>query len=100
MQSFKQFINEAKEQNFVVKFYKDKNSSAPDNFERFPQKRLESVIAQLKKLLSYSIYNKDIINKKVTWIRIFKTPDHYHEEEPAIVDMNINDFLKKFQISF
>lgn len=112
MKSFKEFLLESLtplykdvvaptyrrgQQNFIACFYKNKRDRTSANFERFSNKKLSSVIKDLKTILQFDSYIEEIENGNYNWIRIYTTfEDHYEQDGLPVIDMSLDDFFKTY----
>ena len=78
-----------KKQEFIS-YLVDKEGKKID-FERWACKKVSTVINNLKKLYTYSIYKKDI--ERSEKIVIYKTPDGYTKEEKPTIEISIKELL-------
>ena len=96
-------LTEEPEMNYIAYFYKDRNK-AYDDFERFKEKQLDTVIKKLVKLFSATYGMAELMYRrkalKGIWhhIRIYKTTNHVDCDPKPAVDMPMMEFFTKYGI--
>lgn len=89
------------QQTFIAKFYKSKNDTASESFERFNRKKLSTLLhTDLKEMFGpRTIWRKSVERGEWNHIRIFTTfNDNYEADGPAVVDMSMKDFFKYLNV--